>query len=82
MKGFRVVSLTVLWAGVGMGVGLFCGIIGVLVLSVVQQRALDLSLAYRNIATPIAILVGGCAFLWNAFRMMQETARRARARKA
>ena len=29
MKGFRVVVLTVLWTGLGMGVGLFCGIIGV-----------------------------------------------------
>jgi uncharacterized membrane protein YhhN len=82
MKGFRVVFLTVLWAGLGMGVGLFCGIIGVLVLSVVQHRALDLSLAYRNIATPVAILIGGCALLWNAFRMMQETVQRVRARKA
>ncbi len=82
MKGFRVVALTVLWAGVGMGVGLFCGIIGVLLLSVVQHRALDLSLAYRNIATPVAVFSGGCAFLWNAFRMMQETVRRIRARQA
>jgi hypothetical protein len=82
MKGFRVVLLTVLWAGLGMGVGLFCGIVGVLVLSLVQHRALDLSLAYRNIATLVAILIGGCAFLWNALRMIQETVRRARARKA
>jgi len=82
MKGFRVVSLTVLWTGLGMGVGLFCGIVGVLVLSVVQHRALDLSLAYRNIATPVAVVSGGCAFLWNGFRMVQETARRARARQA
>src|ERR1700694_1974778 len=25
MKGFRVVLLTMLWTGLGMGVGLFCG---------------------------------------------------------
>ena len=72
MKGSRVAVLTLLWAGVGMGVGLFCGIIGVLVMSLVQHRALDLSMAYRYIATPVAAVIGSGAFVWNLFRVVQE----------
>jgi hypothetical protein len=82
MKGFRVVALTVFWTGLGMGMGLFCGIIGVLVISAVEHRALDLSMAYRYIAAPIAVVCGSCALVWNLYRAVQDTAKRVRARRS
>ena len=81
MKGFRTVTLTVLWAGVGMGVGLFCGILGVMLMSLVQQRAVDMSLAYRYVAIPIAIGSGSCAFVWNLYRAAQDGTERRRTAK-
>jgi hypothetical protein len=81
MKGSRIVVLTVLWAGFGMGVGLFCGIFGVLAASVVKHQALDMSLAYRYISIPVAACSGGCAFVWNVFRAMQAAGERRRAKK-
>ena len=42
MQGLRVVLLTVLWTGLGMGAGLFCGILGLMVAAAIRhQRAGD-----------------------------------------
>jgi hypothetical protein len=78
MKGFRVLFLTVLWAGLGMGVALFCGILGVLAFSALQHRTPDMSMAYRYISIPVAIVCGSCAFCWNVFRVAQAAGRRRR----
>jgi hypothetical protein len=78
MKGFRVLLLTVLWAGMGMGVGLFCGIMGLLAWSAWRHQTAEMDVAYRNVAVPLAILTGGCAFLWNLLRMTQAGVRRVR----
>jgi 1,4-dihydroxy-2-naphthoate octaprenyltransferase len=78
-SSFRVIMLAVLWAGLGMGVGLFFGIFAVLALGAIQHQTPDMSLAYRHVAVPVAILSGSCAFLWNLFRMVQEGAKRGRA---
>jgi uncharacterized membrane protein YhhN len=76
MKGFRVLLLTVLWTGLGMGVGLFCGILGVLVVSAIMHRTPDMSMAYRDISIPVAVCSGSCAFLWNMVRSCQAAAKR------
>ncbi|MGA3126582.1 MAG: hypothetical protein ABSD13_07680 [Candidatus Korobacteraceae bacterium] len=81
MKCSRVIVLTVLWAGLGMGVGLFCGIIGVAAWSVVTQRTPDMSMAYRNISIPVAICCGGCALLWNLQRTVQAAEMKRKAGK-
>jgi uncharacterized membrane protein YhhN len=81
MKGFRVIVLTVLWSGLGMGVGLFCGILGVLAAGAIQHRTPDMSVAYRYISIPVAIGSGSCAFLWNVVRTLQAAAQRHRAGK-
>lgn len=81
MKSCRTVTLTVLWAGVGMGVGLFCGILGVLMMSLVQHREVDMSTAYRYVAVPVAALSGTCTFLWNLYRVLQGATERRRTRK-
>ncbi len=76
MKTIRLVLLTVLWTGLGMGAGLFCGILGVVIASALKHTAPDMSLAYRHISIPVAILSGGCAFLWNLVRTLQAAQRR------
>jgi hypothetical protein len=78
MKGFRILMLTVLWSGLGMGAGLFCGILGVAVSSAILHRSPDMDLAYRYIAIPIAICAGSCALLWNLMRAVQAAAQRRR----
>jgi len=79
MKSIRIVLLTILWAGFGMGVGLFCGIIGIVVWAAVMHRTPEMDLAYRHISVPVAICTGSCAFLWNAGRTLQAGAKRRRA---
>ncbi len=72
MKSFRLLLLTVLWTGLGMGVGIVlrnprrgdCR-------SAIMHRTPDMSLAYRNISIPVAIFSGSCAFVWNMGRTMQ-----------
>lgn len=80
MKSFRLLLLTLLWAGAGMGGGLFCGILGLLIAGAIMHRTPDMSMAYRNISIPIAIFSGSCAFVWNTGRTIQAAARRRRAR--
>jgi hypothetical protein len=78
MKGTRLVLLTVLWTALGMGVGLFCGIVGVVGWSAVGHHTPEMDAAYRNIAIPAAVVSGGCAFLWNLLRTLQAAVRRQR----
>ena len=80
MKSFRVLFLTVLWAGLGMGVGLFCGILGVLAVGALRHQAPDMSMAYRYVSIPVAICSGSCAFVWNVFRVAQAAGERRRSR--
>jgi hypothetical protein len=81
MKASRVVVLTVLWTGLGMGVGLLCGIIGLAAVSAFTGRTPDMSMAYRTISIPVAICSGGCALLWNLLRAVQAADAKRKARK-
>jgi hypothetical protein len=76
MKGIRLVMLTLLWTGLGMGAGLFCGIAGLMIAGAVTHRIPEMSMAYRNISIPVAIFSGSCAFLWNLVRTIQAAWRR------
>jgi hypothetical protein len=76
MKAFRLLFLTVLWAGLGMGIGLLAGILVLLAAAAIHQRMPAMNLAYREIAIPAAILSGGCALLWNLVRTVQAAFRR------
>jgi len=71
MKVFRIVLLTVMWAGIGMGLGLFSGIVVLLVRSLIVHTTPDMSLAYRHVSIPLAITTGSCAFFWNVVRSCQ-----------
>jgi hypothetical protein len=76
MQGLRIVLLTVLWTGLGMGAGLFCGIFGLLVAAAIHHQAPEMQLAYRHVAIPLAMGSGGCALLWNLWRTAQAAAER------
>ena len=78
MKGFRLLTLTVLWSGVGMGAGLFVGILVLMIAGVLHHHLPPMDLAYRRVAIPAAIIVGSCAFVWNLVRTVQAAARRRR----
>jgi hypothetical protein len=78
MKGFRLLFLTVLWSGLGMGVGLLTGIALLMTGAVIHQRMPPMDLAYRQIAIPTAIFAGGCALLWNLWRTVLAGIRRIR----
>jgi hypothetical protein len=76
MKGFRVVVLTVLWAALGMGVGLFVAIFVLMTAGALQHRMPNMELAYRDISIPLAIAAGGGALVWNLVRVVQAGVRR------
>ena len=76
MKGFRIVLLTALWTGLGMGAGLFCGIVGVVAGSALLHRAPEMNVAYRRVSIPIAIFCGSGALLWNLASAWQAARRR------
>jgi hypothetical protein len=76
MKSIRMVMLTLMWTAVGMGAGLFCGIVSLLITSGMTHRTPDMTMAYRGISIPVAIFSGSCAFLWNLGRTLQAAGRR------
>jgi len=78
MKGFRLLLLTVLWSGLGMGTGLFGGIVVILTTGILHHRMPPMDLAYRQGAIPAAIVAGSCAFMWNLVRTVQAAVKRAR----
>jgi hypothetical protein len=80
MKGFRLLFLTVLWSGLGMGLGLLTGILVLMTAGALHHRMPEMDVAYRQIAIPFALFTGGCAFLWNLMRTLQAAARRGRER--
>lgn len=78
MKGFRLLFLTVLWSGLGMGLGLLAGIMVLMTSGAIHHSMPEMDVAYRQIAIPSALGTGGCAFLWNLVRTLQAAARRRR----
>jgi len=79
MKWARIMLLTLLWTGLGMGVGLFCGILSVAALGAIRHQTPDMSMAYRYISIPVAICSGSCAFIWNVARAFQAAVHRCKA---
>jgi nitric oxide reductase large subunit len=80
MKSLRIVVLTILWTGVGMGAGLFGGIVVMMFSIAFVHHRPDLTQAYRHGAFPAAIGAGAVAFLWNLMRTIQAGAARGRER--
>ena len=59
----RVLFTTLLFTAAGMGAGLFLGIIGTLVYGMIKGGSIDMTNAYKHVAIPVAITLGGAAFV-------------------
>ena len=72
MVSFRTVLLTLLFAGLGMGVGLFVGIVGTIAVAAAHHVSPDMTHAYRYYAIPTGVVLGAGAFLWNVIGAVRE----------
>jgi uncharacterized BrkB/YihY/UPF0761 family membrane protein len=72
MVSFRTALFTVLFAALGMGVGLLLGIVATIALAAVHRVQPDMANAYRYAAIPLALASGACAFVWNVFRGVKD----------
>jgi hypothetical protein len=72
---FRILVLTVLFAAAGMGLGLFFGIIGTALYAAVKHSQVDMANAYRDIAFPLAVTSGLCAFVYNSMTTLKRAMR-------
>ena len=92
MISFRICFVTLLLTGVGMGVGLFVGILTTVIGGAFTHHAIDLTRAYRVFAIPSAIIsrpivrpsstiasaivFGSCTFVFQIVKSLRETFRR------
>jgi len=72
MIGFRTLLLTMLFALLGMAMGLLAGIIGTVVIAAMHHTQPDMTAAYRHVAIPAAVASGAGTFLWNVFRAIKD----------
>ena len=76
MISFRICFVTLLLTGVGMGVGLFVGILTTVIGGAFTHHAIDLTRAYRVFAIPSAFVFGSCTFVFQIVKTLRETFRR------
>ena len=72
----RVLFTALLFTAGGMGVGLFCGIIGTVLYGIISSTKIDMTNAYRHVAIPVAITFGTAALI--GALMLEVRARRER----
>ncbi len=72
MIAFRTLLLTMLFALLGMAMGLLAGIIGTIVMAAMHHTQPDMTAAYRHVAIPAAVVSGAGAFLWNVLRAIKD----------
>lgn len=75
MVTFRTLFVTLLCTMGGMGLGLFCGILGTAILNAVRHGGVDMANAYRHVAIPAAITAGTCGFLFQIIAGIRTTLR-------
>ncbi len=63
----RVLFATLLFTAGGMAVGLFLGIIGTIAWGMAHGGHIDMRDAYRDVAIPLAILLGTIAFFGSIY---------------
>ena len=59
----RVLLITIALTGLTFAVSLLFGILGMAGIGVIRGHLPDMRMAYRHFAFPIAMTVGGCAFI-------------------
>jgi len=62
----RVLFTALLFTGLGMGTGLFLGIVGTLIYGMTSGNKIDMTNAYKHVAIPVAILLGSAALIGSA----------------
>lgn|SRR5215472_1098673 len=72
----RVLFVTLLFAGGGMGAGLFLGIIGTILYGIISGSKIDMTNAYKHVAIPVAIVAGCAALIGSA--VLEVRSRRTR----
>lgn len=60
---FRILLITILFTLMAFVISLFLGIIGVVIWAEIRGIHPDMTMAYREIAPPIAIIVGSFVFI-------------------
>lgn len=72
MTTFRIFFLTLLLTGLGMGLGLFTGIMATVVGSLFAHHPVDLTRSYKLFAVPAAIVFGGCTLVFQVIQAVRE----------
>jgi uncharacterized BrkB/YihY/UPF0761 family membrane protein len=72
----RTVFLSLLFGLIGMGIGLFAGIIGMVVLAFAKGVHPDMQVAYLRVAIPVAIAFAAIAFVYNVIGEIRRSGRR------
>lgn len=72
----RVLFSTLLFAALGMGAGLFLGILGTVGYGLIRGSSVDMSNAYKHVAIPLAAIAGTVALIGSA--VLEVRARRQR----
>jgi len=72
----RILFVTVLFTLIGMGAGLFAGIIGVVILAFVKDIHPDMQTAYLRVAIPNAIVFGTVALIYNVVQEIRRAGKR------
>jgi uncharacterized protein YacL len=71
----RIVILTVFFAAFGMGIGLFFGILGTVLYAAIKHIHIDMAMAYRDIAIPVALISALGAFVYNTMTTLRRAMR-------
>lgn len=86
LAGVRVVLITLIITLFVFAVGLFFGIVGVVLVNMAKGGGLNMNLAYRNVAFPLAIVALVIAFVvtlrWELRRYRQARAEYVQWKKA
>jgi hypothetical protein len=73
---FRILILTALFAAAGMGLGLFFGIFGAVLCGAIKHMHVDMTMAYRDVAIPLAVISALGAFVYNTMATLRRAMRR------
>ncbi len=68
----RIVILTVLFTALGFALGLFFGIVGIVLANMIRGGSISMTHAYRTIALPVAIAVGITALVVTTISEIRE----------
>ena len=75
MISFRICFVTLLLTGVGMGLGLFVGILTTVIGGAISHHAIDLTRAYKVFAIPSALVFGSCTLVFQTVKSVREAFR-------